>query len=127
MSTSYNHYVAFIPTKFVPEIGDEILRLCFGKQLEWSPEGVRFEVEGYEEEWEAFEECDYDSDDKFFIIFMTLMRDLIKNGKISLTFVCHIDLGADGDYEEIAPVDWEARIENCPTLILRELLAKRLE
>lgn len=128
MSTSYNHYVAFIPTMFVREIGEEILRFCLGKKLEWSQEGVTFEVKGYEEEWEEFEEGEgnYNSDDKPHMIFMTLMRNLIRDGKISLTFLYHFDSGDDGDSWMDIP-DWEGVLESCPTLVLRELLAKRLE
>ncbi len=126
MSTSYNQYVAFIPASVVLEVGKDILHFCFGKDLEWSREGVTFKVEGYEEEWEAFEECDYNSDEKSHMIFMTLMRNLIRDGKISLTFLYHFDSGDDGDSWMDIP-DWEGVLESCPTLVLRELLAKRLE
>ena len=62
--------------------------------------------------------------------FHELIGKMISENKISLQFICYYD--SQPCYEEFdqnhLPVgDWENALRDCPTLILREILAQRIE
>lgn len=128
MSTSYDCYTGFVPVRFcnsdVVKLVSTLRDIGYSK-AEMSDDGARFPViDGGD--------CDTPAIAYYFGTRLPpkwcneLVRRLVKEGKISLDFSWHYNSG-DGYDEEENPVDWESTLRDCPTLILREVLAQRLE
>ena len=128
MSTSYESYDAFVPAQFC----DSSVKRLVSKLLDYGYGGVGISDEGARFPVIDGGTCDSPSIAWYYQLRMApewcneLVRKLIKENKISLDFSYHYDSGG-GYYEEEGLPDWEHTLLDCPTLILREILARRNE
>ncbi len=140
MSTTYDVYTGFIPARFCDA---QVMRMA--KELEKSGEAkILIGSAGFEDftgvEFNVAEWLNYDTGyyDTFTYSLPPKMGqewreewpsvdDLVRDNKISLVFLYHIDYGDDGQDRDDVSEDWESVLKDCPTLVLREFLAQRQE
>lgn len=122
MSTTHTNYTAVIPQIFFEDSGVRHLLALMNMNKRGLAQvnefGAHFEVEeidGGESYW--CEGLDHDISDS--------IERLIADNKICLVYKYEWDSGGDFDDQEV-PFDPVALVDRVPTLVLREVLAKRL-